>query len=155
MYWFFPGKMLPCISALHWAHLRTWFVIYGGRSSILHYGPLIETIIICRITDKFPPEHIPSHNSWHLGHIPSCHFSTPDIFPPVVFPSGTYFLPSFFHPIHFPSRLYIHVIIYVLQKSEIKHFIDLTQIETSWMFCTEIKLFVTIIENSHVYTWVN
>ena len=19
MYWFFPGKMLPCISALHWA----------------------------------------------------------------------------------------------------------------------------------------
>ena len=43
MYWFFPGKMLPCTSALHWARLRTWFVMCSGRSSILHYGPLIET----------------------------------------------------------------------------------------------------------------
>jgi len=43
MYWFFPAKMLPCISALHWARYRTWFVMCGGRSSILHYGPLIET----------------------------------------------------------------------------------------------------------------
>jgi len=42
MYWFFPGKMLPC-SALHWARKRTWFVMCGGRSCILHYGPLIET----------------------------------------------------------------------------------------------------------------
>jgi len=43
MYWFYPGKMLPFISALHWARLRTWFVMCCGRSSILHYGPLIET----------------------------------------------------------------------------------------------------------------
>jgi len=43
VYWFFPGKMLPCISALHRARLRTWFVMRGGRSSILHYGPLIVT----------------------------------------------------------------------------------------------------------------
>jgi len=43
MYWFFPGKTLPCISALHWARKRTWFAMCGGRSSILHYGPLIET----------------------------------------------------------------------------------------------------------------
>jgi len=35
--------MLPCISALHWARYRTWFVMCGGRSSILHYGPLKET----------------------------------------------------------------------------------------------------------------
>ena len=42
MYWFFLGKVLPCISALHWARYKTWFVMCGGRSSILHYGPLIE-----------------------------------------------------------------------------------------------------------------
>jgi len=35
--------MCPCISALHWVNLRTWFVMCGGRSSILHYGPLIKT----------------------------------------------------------------------------------------------------------------
>ena len=109
------------------------------------------------ITDKFPPEHIPSRHFWHLGHyslqsfffprhFPSCHFSTRDIFPPVVFPPGTYSLPSFFHPIHFLSCLYIHVI---CATSEIKHFIDWTQIETILMFCTEIKLFVTVIENNH------
>ena len=38
-----PRKMLPCVSALHWARSRTWFVMCGGCSSILHYGPLIET----------------------------------------------------------------------------------------------------------------
>jgi len=37
--WFFLGKMVLCISALHWARLRTWFVMCSGRSSILHYGP--------------------------------------------------------------------------------------------------------------------
>jgi len=35
--------VLPFISALHWARLKSWFVMCGGRSSILHYGPLIET----------------------------------------------------------------------------------------------------------------
>jgi len=84
---------------------------------------------------------------FHPGHIPSPHFPIPDIFPPVVFPSGTYSLPSFFHPIHFFSGLYIHVT--CATKSEIKHLIDLTQIETILMFCTEIKLFVIIIENDH------
>ena len=43
MYWFFPGQMLTYVSALHWTRYRTWFVMCGGRSSILHYGPLIET----------------------------------------------------------------------------------------------------------------
>jgi len=32
MYWFFPGKMLPCISALHWA--RT-FVKEPGLSCVV------------------------------------------------------------------------------------------------------------------------
>jgi len=34
--------MLPCISALHWARKRTWFVMCGGRCHV-NYGPLIET----------------------------------------------------------------------------------------------------------------
>ena len=45
LYIFKPGS-LKCpvfISALHWARLWPWFVMCGGRSSILHYGPLIET----------------------------------------------------------------------------------------------------------------
>ena len=28
---------------VQWAHKETWFVMYGGRSCILHYGPLIVT----------------------------------------------------------------------------------------------------------------
>jgi len=43
MYWLFPGEMHPCISAIHWARKRTWFVMCGGRSSILYYGPPSET----------------------------------------------------------------------------------------------------------------
>jgi len=43
MYWFLPGKMLPCIRCFTLGTLKTWFVMCGGRSSILHYGPLIET----------------------------------------------------------------------------------------------------------------
>ena len=35
--------MFPCSSALQWARERTSFVMCGGRSSILHYGPLIDT----------------------------------------------------------------------------------------------------------------
>jgi len=42
MYWSFQGKMLPCISALHWARYRTWFVMCGGRPSIVNYGLLIQ-----------------------------------------------------------------------------------------------------------------
>jgi len=34
--------MFSCISAIYWARQRTWFVMCGGRSSVLHYGPLIE-----------------------------------------------------------------------------------------------------------------
>ena len=29
MYWFFPRKMLPCISALDLARLITWFVVWA------------------------------------------------------------------------------------------------------------------------------
>jgi len=36
MYWY-PGKMIPCIIG------RFWCVMCGGRSIILHFGPLIKT----------------------------------------------------------------------------------------------------------------
>ena len=66
MYWFFPGKMLPCISAFHWARLRTWFVMCGGRSSILHYGPLIETNFLYAPTPngQFKPECV-AKQKWY------------------------------------------------------------------------------------------
>ena len=42
MYLFFPGKNAPVYQCYTLSTLKTWFVMCGGRSGILHYGPLIE-----------------------------------------------------------------------------------------------------------------
>jgi len=46
-----------------------------------------------------------------------------------------------------PDIFHIHIV--CAAESEIKHFIDLTQIETMLKLCTEINLFDTIFENNH------
>ena len=43
MYWFFPEKNAPVYQCLTLGTFKNLFFMCGGRSSILHYGPLIET----------------------------------------------------------------------------------------------------------------